>query len=70
MERILCMEIADKYTKSTKICHNQVCKLAAYEISFLHYSIGYNYVGSLHTNLPLNINKSPQWPILKWAGPL
>ena len=59
------MDIADKYTKSTKICHNQVRKLATYEISFLYYSIGYNYVGSLHTNLPLNINKLPQWPILK-----
>ena len=46
-ERILCMDIADKCTKSTKkICHNKVRKLAAYEMSFLHYNIGYNYVGT------------------------
>ena len=43
--------------KIHKNLSGQVHKFATYEISFLHYSIGYNYVGSLHTNLPLNIKK-------------
>ena len=55
--------ITDKYTKSTK---NWYVSLPLNQ--FFMYSIGYNYVNTLHTNLPLNINKLPQWPIFDWVS--